>query len=70
MDRRNKLKPIFLSSRVRQQIAKFSAKKIKCTDAESMKGVSTRFLTMDALEAGSLAFQASRQTRQGREARK
>ncbi len=35
-----------------------------------MKGVSTRFLTMDALEADSQALEASRQTGQGREARK
>ncbi len=35
-----------------------------------MKGVSTRFLTMDALEADSQAAQASRPTGRGREARK
>ena len=35
-----------------------------------MKGVSTRFLTMDALEADSQAFEASRHKGQGREARK
>lgn len=34
-----------------------------------MKGVSTRFLTMDALEADSQAVKVSRQTGQGREAR-
>ncbi len=35
-----------------------------------MKGVSTRFLTMEALEAVSPESELSRQTGQGREARK
>jgi hypothetical protein len=35
-----------------------------------MKGVSTRFLTMEALEAASQACDVRQQTGQGREARK
>jgi hypothetical protein len=55
----------FLKSDWRAHFRIFPQKEIKCTSAGSMKEVSTRFLTMDALEADSQAFQVSRQTGQG-----
>jgi hypothetical protein len=58
------------SGRAARKFQYFSQENIKCAQARSMKGVSTRFLTMDALEADSQALEASRQTGQGREARK
>jgi hypothetical protein len=47
-------------SRIAKKIQSFSQENIKCAKARSMKGVSTRFLTMEALKADSLASKMSR----------
>jgi hypothetical protein len=64
IDRAAKYGGNFLISDQEAYFAIFRQKRIKCTRPESMKGVSTRFLTMDALEADSQADEASR--RQGK----
>jgi hypothetical protein len=70
IDRAAKMWAQFSDFGLGRVLRSFSGKRIKCTKSESMNGVSTRFLTMDALEADSQALEASRQTGQGREARK